>query len=97
MQILHLISVTFWCLVAAYAFSTYRALRDFGVSKREVTAITILLLSTLNATRALLSFILDLPPKTFSGQVLLEYFHIGSSVFQLLLSIVVLKYIRPKQ
>jgi hypothetical protein len=95
MPILNLISVTFWVLIAYQAAIVYGQMRDSGVSRREVTAITILLLAGLNIVRGLISCFVDIPA-VYVGQRLLEYFYIGSSVFQILLCEIVLKYIKNK-
>ena len=97
MQILHLISVTVWSLIAYHAFIAFRSLKDQGMSKREVTALTILLLSGLNITRGLIAAVLNLPPRMYTGQVLLEYFNIGALVFQIMLCAAVLKYIKTNK
>ena len=96
MQTLYLISVALWIFIAYEAIRVFLDLRDKGLSRREVTSVTILLLCGLNISRGILTLVVGTVPKFFPGQVLLEYFYIGSSVFSLLLCSIVLKYIKPK-
>jgi hypothetical protein len=95
MHTLNLISLVFWIFITYQAATTFASLRDKGMSRREVTAVTILLLCALNISRGLISLAIEIP-MAFTGQRLLEYFYIGSSVFQILLCNIVLKYIKNK-
>lgn len=96
MKLLNMISVIFWMLLAYRSFLSFKSLKNAGLSKNEVTAITILLLSGLNICRGLISIFIGVIPISH-GQLLLEYFYIGSSIFQLLLSGFILKHIENKQ
>lgn len=96
MKLLNIIIVVFWIYIAIQSFTTLRSLKDQGLSRREITSITILLLCGLNISRGLISTFIDQPIKLYPGQLLLEYFYIGSSIFQILLCNMVLKYIENK-
>ncbi len=93
MNILNIISVALWLFVAFHGFLVFRKLKDAGLSKREVTTITILLLCGLNLAKDGLSFLTDSNIFT-SGQKLSEYFGFGASMFQLLLANFVLDIIQ---
>jgi hypothetical protein len=93
MRLLNIISVAFWIFLAYQSFMTFRSLRDAGLSKREVTAITILLLCGLNIAKDGISFFIETGHFLTSGQKLTEYLWFGTSVFQLLLANFVLDHI----
>lgn len=89
MKILNLISLALWFFIAFHSFLTFRNVRkDEGMSRREITAVTILLLCGLNITQGVINFFVPA-----IGHMLSEYFYIGTSIFQLLLCNIVLKYI----
>lgn len=103
MYILNIISVALWLFVAIHGIRVKRELKDAGLSKREVTTITIMLLCGLNVAKDGLSFLTDSNIFT-SGQKLSEYLGFGVSMFQLLLANFVLDHIednintkQPKQ
>jgi hypothetical protein len=95
MHMLNILSVTLWLVITYQALAVLIHLKDKGMSRREITTFTIFLLCGLNICRGLISLAVDIPP-AYTGQRLLEYFYIGSSVFQLLLCNIVLKYIKNK-
>jgi hypothetical protein len=93
MTILNIISVALWLFVSIHGISAFRSMKDNGMSKREVTAITIVLLCGLNIAKDGLTFLTDSNIFT-SGQKLTEYFDFGVSMFQLLLANFVLDHIQ---
>lgn len=94
MYAITIISLLLWTQVSHHSLKTYFAMKDAGMSRREITAITILLLSWLNIVRNVITIFLGTQP---TGHLLLEYFFIGSSLFQILLCNMVLRYIENKQ
>lgn len=93
MKLLSIISVAFWIFLAYHSFKTFLTLRDAGLSKREVTVITILLLCGLNIAKDVISFFIGTGHFLSSGQRLSEYLCFGASIFQLLLANFVLDHI----
>jgi hypothetical protein len=93
MTVLNIISVAFWIFLAYQSIRAFLSLKDAGLSKREVTAITILLLCGLNIAKDCIS-ILETSVIFLSGQKLTEYLYFGTSMFQLLLAYFVLDHIK---
>lgn len=89
MTILNLITLLLWIALAGQSGLTFYKLRDQGMSQRETVTVTILLLAGLNICIGLISLGVDVPVYRLLG-----YFYAGSSVFQVLLSSIVLKYIK---
>ncbi len=95
MTILQLVIIGFWILMSYKAILAYKYLKEKVGSRKEITAFTILLLAALNISRGIMFLFVDSEP--FQKVLLLEYFYVGSSVFQLLLSWFVLKYVHDKR
>jgi hypothetical protein len=93
MNVLTIISVAFWIFLAYESVRTFLSLKDAGLSKREVTAITILLLCGLNIAKDGIS-LLETSVIFLSGQKLTEYLYFGTTMFQLLLAHFVLDHIK---
>lgn len=93
MILLNIISVAFWLVLAFQSIRVFRSLRDAGLSKREVTAITILLLCGLNLAHGLGYFFTETGKFLNAGHQLMDYLTFGISIFQLLLATFVLDHI----
>lgn len=93
MKLLNIISVAFWLVLAFQSIRVFRSLRDAGLSKREVTAITIVLLCGLNLAYDTVYFLTPTSNILSSGQKLMDYLWFGASMFQLLLASFVLDHI----
>lgn len=92
MELLNVISVILWVFVAGHSLTTLYKLRGGEFNRKEVKSIVILLLSGLNISRGIISIFIDLPQFN-NGYLLMEYFNIGISLFQLLLCNFVLRHI----
>ena len=95
MSILHAMSITFWIIMAAMSTSVFIKLKDRGFQQSEIMTMTILLLSGLNICISLIylcTISFEAP-----NRLLINYFIIGSSIFQLLLCHFVIVYIKIKR
>jgi len=93
MNLLNITSVAFWLFLAYQSISVFRAMRCAKLAKKEVTAITVLLLCGLNIAWNVVSIFVETGVIFSSGQKLLGYLCFGMSVFQLLLANFVLDHI----
>jgi hypothetical protein len=93
MILLNIISVAFWLVLTYQGIRVFRSLRDTGLSKREVTAITIVLLCGLNLAYGVGCFFTETGKFFNTGQQLMVYLAFGISMFQLLLATFVLDHI----
>lgn len=92
MYLLNSVIVLVWVMIGFQSAYTAYELRKQYTSKQEITAITILLLCGLNICSGLIAIV---EPQKY--RLLVEYFYIGQSVFQILLCNIVLKHINIKK
>lgn len=91
MKILYFINAGFWIFMIIESLITYCYMKHNRMIKRDIAAFTVVLLSGLNIVRAVTYLYMEETTCFVPVHILLQYFYIGSSVFQLLLCWFVLK------